>query len=262
MSDNLTQTAPTYSLIDQVALVTGGGNGIGKAAALAYAAAGAKVAVADINAEAAAAVRDLVKEQGGQAISLTADLTQPEQVAKMVEAVVSEFGQLDIAFNNAGIDLEAAPLARITEDTFDQLVDVNVKGVWLCMKAEIEQMLKQGKGSIVNTASVGGLVGAPGQPIYGTTKHAVVGMTKSAACEYAYKGIRINAVCPGVIETAMTERAVARNPKRQDHIVGFHPIGRLGTAEEVANAVVFLSSPQASFIVGVALPVDGGFTAR
>jgi NAD(P)-dependent dehydrogenase (short-subunit alcohol dehydrogenase family) len=180
----------------------------------------------------------------------------------MVEQVVVHFGRLDIAFNNAGIDIEHEPLAKTTEETFDRLMSVNVKGVWLCMKFEIQQMLKQGSGAIVNTSSIGGLIGAPRQPIYGATKHAVLGMTKAAAVEYGRKGIRINAVCPGIIRTEMTERAVARDPRRKAYIEQAHPIGRMGEAEEIARAVVFLSSDDAAFVIGHSMAVDGGFTAR
>jgi NAD(P)-dependent dehydrogenase (short-subunit alcohol dehydrogenase family) len=190
-------------------------------------------------------------------------VSRSDQVQAMVEKVVAHFGRLDIAFNNAGIDIEHLPLAKATEEMFDQLMAVNVKGVWLCMKFEIEQMLKQGDGgAIVNTASIGGLIGAPRQPLYGATKHAVLGMTKSAGVEYARKGIRVNAVCPGIINTEMTERAIAREPKRATYIDQAHPIGRLGEAEDIARAVVFLSSDDAAFIVGHPLAVDGGFTAR
>jgi NAD(P)-dependent dehydrogenase (short-subunit alcohol dehydrogenase family) len=181
----------------------------------------------------------------------------------MVAQVVARFGRLDIAFNNAGIEVEHEPLHKTEEAMFDQLMNVNVKGVWLCMKHEITQMLKQGHGgAIVNTASVGGLIGAPRQPIYGATKHAVVGMTKSAGLEYGRKGIRVNAVCPGIIRTEMTERAIAREPRRQQYIDQAHPIGRLGEAEEIARAVVFLSSEDAAFVLGHPLAVDGGYTAR
>lgn len=255
--------AMTSKLAGKIALVTGGGNGIGRATALAYAREGAKVAVVDINGDAAQAVADEIIQLGGEAIVITTDVTQAAQVQAMVSQVVAHFGRLDIAFNNAGIEIEHEPLAKATEDIFDRLMAVNVKGVWLCMKHEIEQMLKQGHGgAIVNTASIGGLIGAPRQPLYGATKHAVVGMTKSAGVEYGRKGIRINSVCPGIIRTEMTERAIAREPKRSAYIDQAHPIGRLGEAEDIANAVVFLSSDDAAFIVGHQLAVDGGYTAR
>jgi NAD(P)-dependent dehydrogenase (short-subunit alcohol dehydrogenase family) len=252
----------TKKLTGKIALVTGGGGGIGRAASLALAREGAKIAVVDINAAAASEVAKAVAADGGEATSIQVDVSKAEQVAAMVEQVVARFGRLDIAFNNAGIDLEHEPLAKASEDMFDQLMRVNVKGIWLCMKFEIEQMLKQGSGAIVNTSSIAGLIGAPRQPVYCATKHAVLGLTKAAAVEYGRKGIRVNAVCPGVIRTEMTERAIARDPKRAARIDQVHPIGRLGEAEDIARSVVFLCSDDAAFVLGQALAVDGGFTAR
>ncbi|HET8934094.1 MAG TPA: SDR family oxidoreductase [Polyangiales bacterium] len=252
----------TQRLQNKIALVTGGAGGIGRATALAFAREGAKVAVVDLNATAAAEVALAVAAEGGEAISLQTDVTRADQVAAMVDQVVTRFGRLDIAFNNAGIDIEHEPLAKTTEDAFDQLMSVNVKGVWLCMKYEIQQMLKQGGGAIVNTSSIGGLIGAARQPIYGATKHAVLGLTKAAAVEYGRKGIRVNAVCPGIIRTEMTERAIARDPRRKNYIDQAHPIGRLGEAEDIARSVVFLCSDDAAFVLGHSLAVDGGFTAR
>ncbi|HEX4341246.1 MAG TPA: SDR family oxidoreductase [Polyangiaceae bacterium] len=249
-------------LAGKIALVTGGGGGIGSVTAHAYAREGAKVAVVDVNIEAARGVAEAINAAGGEAIGIATDVSKSDQVAAMVEQVVARFGRLDVAFNNAGIDLENEPLAMVTEETFDRLMSVNVKGVWLCMKYEILQMLKQGGGAIVNTSSIGGLIGAPRQPIYGTTKHAVLGMTKAAAVEYGRKGIRVNAVCPGIIRTEMTERAIARDPRRATYIEQAHPIGRMGEAADIANAVVFLSSDDSAFIIGHSLAVDGGFTAR
>ena len=250
-------------LIGKIALVTGGGGGIGRATALAYAREGAKVAVVDVDVSAAREAADAVQAAGGEAIAIETDVSQGAQVAAMVERVVKQFGRLDIAFNNAGIDIEHEPLAKTTEEAFDKLMSVNVKGTWLCMKYEIQQMLLQGGGgAIVNTSSIGGLIGAARQPIYGATKHAVLGMTKAAAIEYGRKGIRVNAVCPGIIRTEMTERAIARDPRRQAYIDQAHPIGRLGEAEDIARSVVFLSSDDAAFIIGHSLAVDGGFTAR
>lgn len=250
-------------LVGKVALVTGGGGGIGRATCLAFAREGAQVAVVDVNGPAAEQVARDVVAAGGEAIAIATDVSRSDQVAAMVAQVVARFGRLDVAFNNAGIEIEHEPLARTSEEDFDRLLSVNVKGVWLCMKYEIEQMLKQGDGgAIINTSSIGGLVAAPRQPIYGATKHAVLGMTKAAAVEYGRKGIRINAVCPGIIRTEMTERALAREPKRQAFIDQAHPIGRLGEAEDIARSVVFLSSEDAAFVVGHSLAVDGGFTAR
>lgn len=254
--------AMTKKLTGKIALVTGGGGGIGRATVLAYAREGAKVAVVDIDGAAAEAVAKEVNAAGGEAISIATDVTRDEQVAAMVAQVVARFGRLDIAFNNAGIEIEHRPLAEATEEMFDRLMSVNVKGVWLCMKHEIQQMLKQGGGAIVNTSSIGGLGGAPRQPIYAATKHAVIGLTKSAAMEYGRKGIRVNSVCPGIIRTEMTERAIAREPKREQYITQAHPIGRLGEAEDIARAVVFLSSDDAAFVLGHQLAVDGGYTAH
>ncbi len=250
-------------LSGKIALITGGSGGIGRATARAFAREGAKVAVVDIDGAAARAVADELIASGHEAIGLATDVTQSAQVAAMVAEVVARFGRLDVAFNNAGIDIEHEPLARTSEEIFDKLMSVNVKGVFLCMKYEIEQMLKQGGGgAIVNTSSIGGLIAAPRQPVYGATKHAVLGLTKAAAIEYGRKGIRVNAVCPGVINTEMTERAIAREPRRKEYIEQAHPIGRVGEAEDIARAVVFLSCDDSAFVLGHALAVDGGFTAR
>jgi NAD(P)-dependent dehydrogenase (short-subunit alcohol dehydrogenase family) len=249
-------------LIGKVALVTGGGAGIGRATALAFGREGARVAVADVRGDAARSVCDELRTAGAEALAVTVDVARSDQVAAMVARVVQHFGRLDVAFNNAGIEVEHEPLARTSEETFDALMSVNVKGVWLCMKHEITQMLTQGGGAIVNTSSIAGLVAAPRQPIYGATKHAVLGLTKAAAVEYGRKGIRVNAVCPGVIHTEMMDRAIAREPRRAEHVVQAHPIGRVGDAEDVARAVVYLCSDDAAFVLGHALAVDGGFTAR
>lgn len=250
-------------LAGKIALVTGGGGGIGRATALAFAREGAKVAVVDIDIRGADEVVGAIHALGGEALSIETDVSKGDQVAAMVAKVVARFGRLDVAFNNAGIDVEHEPLAKATEETFDRLMSVNVKGTWLCLKHEILQMLEQGGGgAIVNTASIGGLIGAPRQPLYGTTKHAVLGMTKAAAVEYGRKGIRINAVCPGVIRTPMMERAIERDPRRKAYIEQAHPIGRVGEPEDIAAAVVFLSSDDASFMIGHSMVVDGGYTAR
>lgn len=242
-------------------LVTGAAGGIGRAAALAFAREGARVAVCDIDASGGEQTVAQIAQAGGEAIFIRADISQSDQVEKLVEQVVVKFGRLDCAFNNAGIEIEHLPLAEADEAVFDRIMNINVKGVWLCMKHEIRQMLKQGGGVIVNTASVAGLVGAPTQPIYAASKHAVVGMTKTAAAEYGRAGIRINSVCPGIIRTPMLERALEREPRREKSIVKVHPIGRLGEAEEIANAAVWLCSDAASFVTGHQLAVDGGLTA-
>jgi NAD(P)-dependent dehydrogenase (short-subunit alcohol dehydrogenase family) len=248
-------------LANKIALITGGGGGIGRATALAFAAEGAKVIVSDIDGTAAETVAGEVRASGAQAVALAADVASNDQVAELIAQIVARYGRLDVAFNNAAIDIEHEPLERCSEEMFDALMRVNVKGVWLCMKHEIQQMLQQGAGAIVNTSSIAGLNGAARQPVYSATKHAILGLTKSAALEYGRKGIRINAVCPGVIRTQMMERALARDQRRQVRVERIHPIGRVGEAEEIARAVVFLSSDDAQFVLGHALAVDGGYSA-
>jgi len=242
-------------------LVTGAASGIGRAAALAFAQQGAQVAVCDIDAAGGEAVAAEIAQEGGTAIFIKADVSRSADVETLMARVVDTYGRLDCAFNNAGIEIEHLPLAEADEATFDRLMSVNVKGVWLCMKHEIRQMLKQGGGAIVNTASVAGLVGAPLQPVYAATKHAVVGLTKTAAAEYGRFGIRVNTVCPGIIRTPMLERALEREPRREKTITKVHPIGRLGEAQEIANAALWLCSDSASFVTGHQLAVDGGLTA-
>ncbi len=249
------------SYAGKAVLVTGGAGGIGRAAALAFARAGARVAVSDVNAAGGEETVGLITQAGGEAIFVKADVSREAEVEALVAKTVAAFGRLDCAFNNAGIEEESKPLADCDEALFDRIMAVNVKGAWLCMKHEIRQMLKQGGGAIVNTASVAGLVGALLQPVYAASKHAVVGMTKTAAAEYGKAGIRINSVCPGVIRTPMLERAIEREPRREKNIVKVHPIGRIGEADEIAGAVLWLGSEAASFVTGHQLAVDGGLTA-
>ncbi len=247
---------------EKVALVTGGGAGIGRAAALKFANEGAKVAVADIALSDAEQTVAMIEQAGGQAIAMGTDVREAAQIEAMVDRTIGVFGQLNIGFNNAGI--EGAPFVRITdypEDIYDQVMDVNVKGVWLCMKHQIAHFMEVGGGVIVNTASVAGLVGGPSGSPYFASKHAVVGMTRAVAIEYAKKNIRINAVCPAVIRTRMFEDSLKAKPEAEPTIVGMHPIGRLGQPEEVAEAVLYLASDAASFMTGHAMPVDGGLTA-
>ncbi len=246
---------------NKVVLITGGGGGIGRASALAFARAGAKVAVTDRDVAAGEETTAQVKALGAEALFIAADVMQAAQVQAMVAQVVTHFGRLDCAFNNAGIEEEHMRLADCEEATFDRIMGVNVKGVWLCMKYQIAQMLAQGGGAIVNTASVAGLVGAPKMSAYSASKHAVIGLTKSAAVEYGRKGIRVNAVCPGVIRTVMLERAVQADPKVATTVAGAHPIGRIGEPDEVAAAVLWLSSDASSFVTGLAHTVDGGLTS-
>lgn len=245
----------------QVALVTGAGNGIGRATALAFAAQGIKVVVSDVDVHGGEGTVALIRDGGGTASFIRCDVTRDEDVRALVAQTVATYGSLDYAFNNAGIDIEKGKLADSTEAEFDALMAVNVKGVWLCMKHQIPVMLGQGSGAIVNTASVAGLIAAPKMGIYCATKHAVVGLTKSAAVEYGKKNIRVNAVCPAVIDTEMFRRAEAADPKKGAFAQAMHPIGRIGKAEEIAAAVLYLCSDAAGFTTGVSLPVDGGVTA-
>lgn len=246
---------------NKVVLITGGGGGIGRASALAFARAGAHVVVTDRDVSAGQETRQQVEAFGAKALFIPADVSQATQVQAMVAQTVAHFGRLDCAFNNAGIEEEHMRLADCAEDTFDRIMAVNVKGVWLCMKYQLAQMALQGGGSIVNTASVAGLVGAPKMAAYAASKHAVIGLTKSAAVEYGRKKIRVNAVCPGVIRTVMFDRAVQADPKVGASAAQLHPVGRIGEAEEVAAAVLWLSSDAASFVTGHAHTVDGGLTS-
>jgi NAD(P)-dependent dehydrogenase (short-subunit alcohol dehydrogenase family) len=245
----------------KVALVTGGGGGIGRGTAIAFAHAGAKVAVADIAEAAGNKTVEMVQQAGGTAMFIKVNVTNAAMVEEMVALTVAAWGRLDCAFNNAGIEEEHMRLADCPEPTFDRVIGINVKGVWLCMKYELAQMLKQGGGSIVNTASIAGLNGAAKMAAYSASKHAVLGLTKSAAIEYARKNIRINAVCPAVIRTEMYERALRADPSIGPRVIEMHPVGRIGEVEEVASAVLWLSSPAASFVTGFPLAVDGGVTA-
>jgi NAD(P)-dependent dehydrogenase (short-subunit alcohol dehydrogenase family) len=245
----------------KTALVTGGASGIGRGVALAFANAGASVVIADIDVEGGEALAQQIRQAGSRALFVRTDVAWAEDVEALVAATVDRFGRLDIAFNNAGVELEHRRLAESDEELFDRMMAINVKGVWLCMKHEITQMLKQGGGVIVNAASIAGLVGAPKHAIYSASKHAVVGLTKSAAAEYGRKGIRINDVCPGVIRTAMLDRALERDEGSEEALVKMHPIGRLGEIEDVAAAVLWLCSDASAFVTGHSLAVDGALTA-
>ncbi|AQZ96011.1 SDR family oxidoreductase [Halopseudomonas phragmitis] len=246
----------------RVALVTGAANGIGRATALAFAKNGYKVVVSDIDSQAGKETVALIEEAGGEATFIHCDVSRDEDVRLLVDGTVSTYGRLDCAFNNAGIEIEKCKLAEGEEGVFDAIMNVNVKGVWLCMKYQIPVMLAQGGGSIVNTASVAGLIAAPKQGIYSASKHAVIGLTKTAAAEYARKNIRVNAVCPAIIDTEMFRRANAADARYVAMAVAAHPIGRIGTVEEIAAAVLYLSGDLAGFTTGVAMPVDGGLTAQ
>ncbi len=247
----------------QVVVITGAAGGIGRAAVLAFAQAGARVVAADLDGAGAELAADAARAAGARALAVRVDVTDSASVQAMVAAVVAQFGRLDAAFNNAGVELEGTATADTDEDLFDRTIAVNLRGVFLCMKHQIRQMLAQGGGgAIVNTASVAGLVGAATMPAYTASKHGVVGLTKAAALEYAKRGIRVNAVCPGVVRTAMTERAVAQRPERAAFIDGLHPMGRIAEPAEIAATALWLCSPAASFVTGQALAVDGGMVAR
>ena len=250
-------------LTGKVALVTGSASGIGRATALAYAREGARTVVSDVDVEGGGETVAMIESAGGEAIFVRADVTKAKEVAALIQATVATYGQIDCAFNNAGLEREyTRPDERFTEETFQSTVDTNLRGVWLCMKYEIQQMLEQGSGAIVNSSSIAGLVGIQRQPIYVASKHGVAGMTKSAAVEYADRGIRINAVAPGLVDTPLMERIYASNPEMREEADSWQPIGRPGKPEEIAEAVVWLSSDKASYVVGHVMAVDGGFVAR
>jgi NAD(P)-dependent dehydrogenase (short-subunit alcohol dehydrogenase family) len=246
----------------KVALVTGGGSGIGRATALAFAREGAKVVVADIVVAGGEETVRMIKAAGGEALFVKADVAKAAEVEAMIKKAVETYGRVDCAFNNAGIEGAVAPTHECTEENWDRVVAIDLKGVWLCMKYEIPQMLKQGGGAIVNTASVAGLVGFQGAPAYVASKHGVNGLTKTAALEYAKSGIRVNAVCPGVIHTPMVERAFSANPQMAESVAAIEPVGRMGKPEEIAEAVVWLCSDAASFVTGLPMAVDGGLVAQ
>jgi len=245
---------------NKVAIVTGGSSGIGRAAAIAFAKKGAKVVVADWieNTE----TMDMLENIGGEAIFVKCDVSKKGDVKSLIEKTIKSFGRLDYAFNNAGIEGTSASVQDCSEENWDKTIGVNLKGIWLCMKYEIPEMLKQGKGVIINTASVAGLVGFQGLPAYVASKHGIIGLTKTAALECAKLGIRINAVCPGVIQTPMIDRLTGKTEEAIEQFTELEPVGRFGQPEEIANAVIWLCSDEASFVTGVAIPVDGGFVAQ
>lgn len=247
----------------KTALITGGGRGIGRASALLFAREGARVAVADLSKEGLEETVAMINRAGGQATSIVADMTKPADVAAMVAATVKAHGRLDCAFNNAGVaafqvNAGGKKMTDWGDAAFDRMIDVNLKGVWLCMCRELKQMAKQGSGAIDNTASIAGLVGIPTSSAYVASKHGVIGLTKTAAIEFAKQGIRINAVCPGFIETDMTKEVMSR---RGPELMQMVPLGRMGRAEEIAEMVCWLCSDRASYVSGSSHVVDGGFTA-
>jgi NAD(P)-dependent dehydrogenase (short-subunit alcohol dehydrogenase family) len=253
---------PTYDFRGQVALVTGAAMGMGLATARAFAESGASVVLADLDGNRAMLEAARIVKEGGIAIGVSCDVADETQVATTVDRAVAEYGRLDMAFNNAGIQVPPSDAAEEPLESFERVTAVNQRGVWACMKHELRVMREQGSGAIVNCSSLGGLVGLPGRASYHGTKHAVLGFTKSAGVEYAPRGIRINAVCPGTIDTPMVADMLSGQADAMAEIMKQQSIGRLGKAEEVAAAVLWLCSPGASFVIGVGLPVDGGFTAH
>lgn len=250
------------SFENKVALITGAGSGMGLATAKAFADAGASVALADIREDTVRPVAEELAAAGHKALAISCDVTDEAQVAAMVGKIVSTFGRLDAAFNNAGIQVPAVETADATGEEFERLIAINLRGVWNCMKYELLMMREQGSGAIVNNSSIGGLIGNPGLAIYHATKHGVLGLIKSTALEYAMRGIRINAVCPGTIDTPMVAEMVARQPELMNDILRAQPNGRMGRPEGIASAVLWLCSEGASFVIGHALVVDGGYTIR
>jgi NAD(P)-dependent dehydrogenase (short-subunit alcohol dehydrogenase family) len=247
----------------KVAIVTGGSAGIGRAAAIAFAREGAKVVVASRRTKEGEETVQLVRQAGSDGFFIKTDVAKAADVRAMVEKTIATYGRLDYAFNNAGvIEEKPGPLVEQSEETFARIMDINVKGVWLSMKYEIPEMLKHGGGAIVNMSSVAGFVGFPGLGIYIASKHAVIGLTKSAAVEYSKSGVRVNAVNPAAIETDMLAHVAGDDPEAVTQMAAGHPIGRIGRPEEVADAVIWLCSDKASFVTGHSLLVDGGYTAQ
>jgi len=245
---------------DQVVIVTGAAGGIGLSTAEAFAGAGAIVVLADINEPVEQAEKLTAK--GYKAVSIRCDVADEKDVAAMIDQIVSKFGRLDVAYNNAGINSPVAETADASSEEYDKVMAINLRGVWNCMKYEVRQMRRQGSGAIVNCSSISGLIGIADRGVYHASKHGVIGLTKSAALEYAARGIRINAVCPGIIATPMVEQMMEREPEAMKELIKEVPIGRLGRPEEIAAVVLWLCSPAASLIIGQAIAVDGGYTVR
>lgn len=251
----------TYNFKNKVAFITGAASGIGQATALAFAEAGANVVICDVNADAGNSMAGKLLKKT-ESVFIRCDVSKDEEVHRSVQQTIAQFGRIDFAFNNAGIEGEQANTSECTEENWQRVIDINLKGVWLCMKYQIPHMLKQGSGAIVNCSSVAGLVGFTGIPAYTASKHGVVGLTKTAALEYAKTGVRVNAVCPGVIQTPMIDRFTHGENQIQNQLIAGEPVGRVGRPEEVAATVLWLCSDQSSFVTGHSLVVDGGWVAQ
>jgi NAD(P)-dependent dehydrogenase (short-subunit alcohol dehydrogenase family) len=244
----------------KVAFVTGAGMGMGLAAAEAFAAQGASVVLADVNYDAAVDGANRITAAGGQALALQCDVSDEASVKSAIEKTVEVYGRLDAAFNNAGIQTPSADTADALSEEYDRTMAVNLRGVWNCMKYELQQMRRQGSGAIVNCSSLGGLVGLPNRAIYHAAKHGVIGLTKSSALEYAARGVRINAICPGIIDTPMVAKMFDVGELKMSDVANVQPIGRLGRADEIASLVTFLCGPHSEFIIGQSIAIDGGYT--
>ncbi|MDX2251974.1 MAG: SDR family oxidoreductase [Nitrospira sp.] len=251
----------SFNFEGKVAFVTGGGSGIGRVTSLAFARAGAAVAVVGNTSEDIAETVRLIEEAGGQALAVLCDVTHAAEIETAVEKTISAFGRLDFAFNNAGIEQPVKPILDVTDEEWSRVIDVNLRGVFLSMKHQIPTMLRQGGGVIINTSSGAGVMGIPGQGAYAASKFGVIGLSKSAALDYAAHNIRVNAICPGIIDTPMMDRFTGDTVEGRERVIAQEPVGRMGRPEEIASAVLWMCSDNAAFMVGHALVMDGGQTA-
>lgn len=252
-------TAKTFN--GKVAFVTGGGSGIGRVTAQAFAREGASVAVVGHTSEDNAETVRLIEGAGGRAIAVTCDVTRSTDIESAVHKTLDTFGRLDFAFNNAGIEQPVTPILDVTDDEWNRVLDVNLRGVFLCMKHQLPPMLRQGGGVIINTSSGAGVMGIPGQGAYAASKFGLIGLTKSVALDYAAQNIRVNAICPGIIDTPMMDRFTGDTREGRERVIAQEPVGRMGRPEEIASAVIWMCSDNAAFLVGHALVMDGGQTA-
>lgn len=246
--------------MEKVAFITGAAKGMGEAAVRRFTKEGMAVVIAEINIDEATALSEELNSQGYKTTAIQCDVSDNAQVKTAIEKTVALYGRLDYAFNNAGVQARNVLTADMDEDEYDRVVNINLKGVWLCMKYQLQQMVRQGSGAIVNNSSIGGLVGGPGRAAYHAAKHGVLGLTKSSAAEYAAQGIRINAICPGTINTPMVKDMISQGDLSEEHFTKLAPIARIGQPEEIADAVFWLCSPQSAYVIGQAITIDGGFT--